>query len=118
MLELVAQSPMVLELLFHLSNALLDAAGDIRHLEFGHIGLLSGSARDRSDDEDALTDGARRANLGTVKLLACQVPVTLNLAPWCRAAVEGPTARVTPRWTVAARASPNAQRPSSARHHL
>ena len=47
----------------------LDAAGDIRHLESGHLVLLiTGSARDRSDDHDALSEAARRINIGTGKL--------------------------------------------------
>ena len=67
----------------------------------------NGSAPDRSDDHDALTDGAQRANIDTVQLPPCQVRLTPNLGPRCRAAAGEPTARVAARWTAAARATPN-----------
>jgi len=64
---------------------------------------------DRSDDEDALTDEARRVNIGTAELPTGQVRRTLNLGPQRGAAAREPTAPVTPRWTMAAQASPTAQ---------
>src|SRR5580704_1839209 len=37
--------------------------------------------RDRSDDDDALTDGARRADIGTLEFRGRQVRLTLDLGP-------------------------------------
>jgi hypothetical protein len=55
--------------------------------------------------------GSRAINIGPGATSCFQVRLTLNPGPRCRAAAGEPTARAAPRWTVAARASPNTQRP-------
>jgi hypothetical protein len=74
--------------------------------------------RDRSDDQDALTDRARRADVGTVAPGGRQVGLTLNLGPWCRAASQRADGSSTSAVHRGCPRVPQCPTTSSPRHHL